>query len=72
MDDDLNVGNLLETHAERTPATQRAEPLPRTRAPKHKAPFPVTAWTIAAVIAVLAMVMISGTSGRRVHVMERY
>jgi hypothetical protein len=70
MDEDLNVGNLLETRAERAPRTQSSEPRLLTPTHKHKHAFPV-GLAIAAVVAV-AILIISGKTGRRVHVMERY
>jgi hypothetical protein len=72
MDDDLNVGNLLETNGERAPSSKGTGPMSRTRAVKPRAPFSIRGWAVAAAVAVLAMVMISGTSARRVHVIERY
>jgi len=71
MDEDLNVGNLLETHAGRAPATQSSEPLPLSYAQKRSKSRPTTALVIAVVIVVLA-VALSGKSGRRAHVMETY
>ena len=72
MDEDLNVGNLLETHAERAPATQSFEPLPLSYAQKRSKSLPTTAWAIAAVIVVIAIIALSGKTGRRAHVMEKY
>jgi hypothetical protein len=72
MDDDLNVGNLLETRTERAPTTERSEArLPRPM--RNQRQFtPVVGVAIAAAVAALAIVMFSQVSGRRVHIMERY
>ena len=72
MDEDLNVGNLLETHAGRAPTTESSQPVPLSYAQKHKPSLARTALTIAAVVAVLLIVAFSGKTGRRVHVMEKY
>jgi hypothetical protein len=69
---DLNVGNLLETHAERAPDTQASEPVPLSYAQKHRQSLSTAALTIAAVVVVLVIVAFSSKTGRRVHVMERY
>jgi hypothetical protein len=71
MDEDLNVGNLSETRAERAPATQTpAAMLPPRR--KDKQSSPMTAWVVAAVAVAFAIIVISAKRGKRVHVMERY
>jgi hypothetical protein len=67
MDDDLNVGNLLETRAERAPSTESSGPLRPEKRGSSLAGF-----TVAAVIVALAVIVISANSGRRVPVMERY
>jgi hypothetical protein len=70
MDDDLNVGNLLETRAERAPATETSGAmLPDARAGKRTL---FSGVTIAAIFVALAVLIISANSGRRVHVMEKY
>ena len=72
MEDDLNVENLLEEHAERAPVSPGAGAISGTRVVKRKSPFTMTAWAIAAAVAVLATVMISGSGSKRGPVMERY
>lgn len=72
MDDDLNVGNLLETHTGRAPATESSEAAPLSYAQKHRQSLPRMALTIAAVVAMLLIVALSGKTGRRAHVMEKY
>jgi hypothetical protein len=72
VDDDLNVGNLLETRSERAPATQSSEPMPRVPAFKYKQSFPMTALAVAAVFVGLAVVVIMGKTAKRIHIMERY
>jgi hypothetical protein len=73
MDDDLNVGNLLETRLERAPSSQSTDPLAVTSALKGKVAVPLTALALAAVVVVVAVVVISGTAGgRRVPMAERY
>jgi hypothetical protein len=69
MDDDLNVGNLLETRAERAPTTEASGVSPDARAGK-RASF--SGVTLAAIFVALAVLIISANSGRRVHVMEKY
>lgn len=70
MDEDLNVGNLLETRAERAPRTESSQPRPLTTTHRHKNAGLRLA--IAAVVVALAGLIISRKTGRRVHVMERY
>jgi len=71
MDEDLNVGNLLETRAERAPRTQSSAPRLLTPTRKHKRVSPV-GLAVAAVVVAVAILIISGKTGRRVHVMETY
>ena len=67
MDDDLNVGNLFETRAERAPITESfASMRPNKRGAS------LAGFTVAAIILALAVIVISANSGRRVPVMERY
>ncbi len=70
MDEDLNVGNLLETRAERAPRTQSSERL-LTPTPRHKHGSSV-GLAITAVVIAVAVLIISGKTVRRVHVGERY
>jgi hypothetical protein len=71
MDDDLNVGNLLETRAERAPATLASgASLPGGRIGKRS--ISLAGFTVAAILVALAIAVISANSGRRVHVIERY
>jgi hypothetical protein len=72
MDDDLNVANLLETRAERAPTTQNFAARLTRRRRKEKQFTPLTGLALTAVVVALAIVIISGRSGRLVHVMERY
>jgi hypothetical protein len=72
MDEDLNVGNLLETRAERAPTTQTSHPMLLITAHKGRQSSPITVLAIGAVMVALGIILISAKSGRRVHVMERY
>jgi hypothetical protein len=71
MDEDLNVGNLLETRAERAPRTESSELKLVSPTYKHKQAAPV-GLAIAVVVVAVAVLVISGNRGRKVHVMERY
>lgn len=71
MDDDLNVGNLLETRAERAPTTESSGAvLPAVRPDKRVSAL--AAFAVAAIFVALAVIIVSANSGRRVPVMERY
>ncbi len=70
MDEDLNVGNLLDTRAERAPRTQSSEPALISRN-KLKQPSRVRL-AIGALAVAVAILIISGKRSRRVHVIERY
>lgn len=71
MDEDLNVGNLLETRAERAPRTQSSEPRLLSPTHKHKHAFP-GGLAIAALVVAVAVLIISGKTRNRVHVIEKY
>jgi hypothetical protein len=73
MDDDLNVGNLLETRSERAPSSQSTDPLAVTPELKGRAGGALSVLALAAVVVVLAIVVISGnTGGGRTPMTERY
>jgi hypothetical protein len=67
MDDELNVGNLLETRAERAPTT---EVLPAAHTDKRTSS--IAGFTVAAIVVALAIIIFAANTSRQVHVMERY